>query len=170
VDRRKQRVITELGMRASRSVSTQVYSRRNSFRNRRNRLGDKNGCNSEGSVFTNWPPDALLVCDTSSPSTDKAKCVDPALYKAKICGQATSNTFVPLARDVVVFHPVHMGSLVLDIHPIPGSLNLSNELAPSSSRSLPWSFEEKDQPPSLVVNAPSSLFSIGNHTSLSPYS
>ncbi|KAJ8443711.1 hypothetical protein Cgig2_029616 [Carnegiea gigantea] len=108
-----QRVITELGMRASRSVSTHVYSRRNSFRNRRNRLRDSNGCNSEGSVCTNWPLDALLVYDTSSPSTDKAKCVDPALYKAKICGQAASNTFVPLARDVVVSHQVHMGSLDL---------------------------------------------------------
>ncbi|KAJ8429533.1 hypothetical protein Cgig2_025719 [Carnegiea gigantea] len=111
VDRGKQRVITELGMRASKSVSTQVYSRRNSFGNRRNRLQASNGCSSEGSVYTNWPPDALLVCDTSSPSTDEAKCVDPALYEAKICGQAASNTFVPLARDVVVSHQVHRDSL-----------------------------------------------------------
>ncbi|KAJ8452385.1 hypothetical protein Cgig2_006190 [Carnegiea gigantea] len=40
VDRGKQRVITELGMRASRSVSTQVCFRCNSFGNRRNRLID----------------------------------------------------------------------------------------------------------------------------------
>ncbi|KAJ8426253.1 hypothetical protein Cgig2_013555 [Carnegiea gigantea] len=107
VDRGKQRVITELGMRASKSVSTQVYSRRNSFRNRRNRVRESNGCSSEGSVYKIWPPDALLVCDTSSPSTDEAKGVDPALYEAKICGQATSNSFVPLARDDVVSHQIH---------------------------------------------------------------
>ncbi|KAJ8423540.1 hypothetical protein Cgig2_024257 [Carnegiea gigantea] len=112
VDRGKRRVITELGMRASRLVSTQVYSRCNSFGNRRNRLRDSNGCSSEGSVCTNWPPDALLVCDTSSPSTDEAKCVDSALYDAKIGGQAVSNIFVPLARDAVVSHQVHRGSLV----------------------------------------------------------
>ena len=79
VDRGKQRVITELGMRASRSVSTQVYSRHNSFGNKRNRVHDSNGCSSEGSVCKIWPPNALLVCDTSSPSTDEAKGVDPAL-------------------------------------------------------------------------------------------
>ncbi|KAJ8445033.1 hypothetical protein Cgig2_022553 [Carnegiea gigantea] len=109
VDRGKQRVITELGMRAPRSVSIQVYSRRNSSGNRRNMLRDSNRCSSEGGVCTNWPPDALLVCDTSSPSTDEAKCVDLALYEAKICGQAASNTFVPLARDAVVSHQVHKG-------------------------------------------------------------
>jgi len=156
-------------MRASRYLSTQVYSQRNSFGNRRNRLLDYNGCSSEGSVCTNWPLDALLVCDTSFPLTDEAKCVDPALYEAKICGQAASNTFVLLARDAVVSYQVHRGSLVLDIHPILDPLNLSNELAPSSCRSLPWLFEEKDQAPSLVVNAPSSLFSMGNHTSPSPH-
>ncbi|KAJ8445690.1 hypothetical protein Cgig2_026017 [Carnegiea gigantea] len=151
VDREKQRVSTELGMRASRSVSTQVYARRNSFGNRRNRLRDSNGCSSEGSGGTNWPPDALLVCDTSCPWTDEANCVDPALCEAKICGHAASNIFVPLARDAVVSHQVHRGSLVLDTHSIPDSLNLSNELAPSSSRSLPWLFQEKDKPPSLVA-------------------
>jgi len=57
----------------------------------------------------------------------------------------------------------------LDTHPIPDSLNCSNKLAPSSSRSFPWFFQEKDKPPSLVVNATSSLFSLGNHTSLSPH-
>jgi len=137
VDRGKQRVITELGIRASRSVSTQVYSRCNSFGNRRNRVRESNGCNSVGSVCKIWPPDALLVFD-SSPSTDEAKGVDPALYEAKICGQATSNSFVPLARDDVVSHQIHRGSLLLDFHPFPDSLNLTNELAPSSSRSLPW--------------------------------
>ncbi|KAJ8439280.1 hypothetical protein Cgig2_016828 [Carnegiea gigantea] len=76
VDRGKQRVITELGMRASRSVSTQVYSRRNSFGNRRMGVAVR----ASRSVSTQiWPPDALLVCDTSSPSTDEAKGVDPAL-------------------------------------------------------------------------------------------
>jgi len=71
-----------------------------------------------------------------------------------------------LARDAEVSHQVHRGSLVLDFHPISDSLNLSNKLAPSSSMSLPWLFEEKDQSPSLVVNAPSSLFSMGNQSSL----
>ena len=121
VDRGKQRFITELGMRASRSVSTQVYCRRNSFGNRRNRVRESNGCSSEGSVCKIWPLDALLVCDTRSPSTDEAKGVDPALYEAKICGQATSNSFVPLARDGVVSHQVHRGSLLLDFHPLPDS-------------------------------------------------
>ncbi|KAJ8426869.1 hypothetical protein Cgig2_016087 [Carnegiea gigantea] len=63
-------------------------------------------------------PDALLVCDTSSSSTDEAKCVDPALYEARICGQAASNWFAPSAKDAVVSHQVPRGSLVLDIHPI----------------------------------------------------
>ena len=144
VDRGKQRVFKEPGMRASGVVTTQVYVRSNNVGNRRNRLGDSNGCSSEGNSCTNWPPDALLVCVKSSPSSDEAKCVDPPLYEAKICGQAASNTFVPLARDAAVSHQVHRGSLVLDSHPIPDSLNLSNELAPSSSRSLPGLFEEKD--------------------------
>ena len=48
-------------------------------------------------------------------------------------------------------------------------MNHSNELATSTS-SLPWLFEEKDQATSLLVNAPSSVFSMGNHASLSPYS
>jgi len=61
VDRGKQRVIIELGMRAFRSVSTQVYSRCNSFGNRRNRVRESNGCSSEGSICKIWPPDALLV-------------------------------------------------------------------------------------------------------------
>ena len=74
-----------------------------------------------------------------------------------------------MAKDDVVPHQVHRGSLVLDIHPLPDSLNLTNELAPSSSRSVPWLYEEKDQAHSLVVNAPSSLFTIGNHSSLSPH-
>jgi len=102
VGRAKQRIITKLGMRASRSISTQVYARRNSYGNRRNRVRDSNECSNEGSGGTNWPPDALLVCDASFPSTDEANCVDPALYEAKICGQAASNTFVPLTRDVAV--------------------------------------------------------------------
>ncbi|KAJ8420891.1 LOW QUALITY PROTEIN: hypothetical protein Cgig2_016234 [Carnegiea gigantea] len=121
VDRGKQRVVTELGIRASRSVTTQVYSQRNSFGNRRNRVRETNRSSSEGSVCADWPPDALLVRDASSPSTDEAKWVDPALFEAKICVQASSNAFVPLARDVVVSHQVHMGSLVMDIHPISDS-------------------------------------------------
>ncbi|KAJ8421305.1 hypothetical protein Cgig2_026689 [Carnegiea gigantea] len=58
------------------------------------------------SVCANWPPDALLVCDTSSPLSDEAKSFDPALYEA-IYGQASNNTFVPLARDAVVSHQIH---------------------------------------------------------------
>ena len=54
--------------------------------------------------------------------------------------------------------------MVLDIHPASASFNLSNELAASSSMNLPWFFEEKDQPPSLVANALSSLFSMGNQS------
>jgi len=34
---------------------------------------------------------------------------------------------------------------------------------------VPWLYEKKDQAHSLVVNAPSSLFTIANHTSLSPH-
>ncbi|KAJ8439616.1 LOW QUALITY PROTEIN: hypothetical protein Cgig2_020992 [Carnegiea gigantea] len=62
-DRGKQRVVTELGIRASSSVSTQVYSQRNSFENKRNRVHESNGSSSEGivSVCANWPSDALLL-------------------------------------------------------------------------------------------------------------
>jgi len=59
--------------------------------------------------------------------------------------------------------------MVLDIHPTSASFNLSNELAASSSMSLLWFFEEKDQSPSVVVNAPSSLFSMGNQSTLSAH-
>ena len=71
-----------------------------------------------------------------------------------------------MARDVAVSHVVHRGSVVLDIHPTSPSLNLSNELAASSSMSLPWFFEEKDLSPSSVVNALSSLLCIGNQSTL----
>jgi len=92
-------------------VSTQVYSRRNSFGNRRKRLRESKGSSSEGrvSIRANWPPDALFVCETSSPSSDEAKSLHPALFEAKICGQAFSNTIVSLARDAVVSHQVGFG-------------------------------------------------------------
>jgi len=94
MDRGKQRDITELGLRASSSVSTQVYSRRNSFKYRRNRVRERKGSSSEGrvSVCANWPPDALFVRETGSHSSDEAKSFDPALFEAQICGQAFSNT------------------------------------------------------------------------------
>ena len=95
----------------------------------------------------------LSVLDTSSPSSNEANSFDPALFEANICGQVSSNTFVSLGRDVVLSHQVHKGSAILDIHPISDSLNLSNVLVASSSISLPWFFEKKDQPPSLVGNA-----------------
>lgn len=167
MDRGKERVVTELEMRASSSVNTQVYSRRISLGNGRNRVHESKGSTSEGSTY--WSPDVLLVHDAGSPSADEAKRVDPALYEAKICGQAASNSFVPVARDAAVSHQAHRDSLVLDTHPRSDSLKLSNEMVPSSSSSLPWLFEEKDQSRSCVVNAPFSLFSMGNQTSLSKH-
>ncbi|KAJ8435559.1 hypothetical protein Cgig2_015414 [Carnegiea gigantea] len=88
VDRGKQRVVTELGMRASSSVSAQVYSQRNNFRNRRNRVRESKGSSNEGtvSICANWPPNALFVVDTSSPSSDKANSFNPAQFEANICG------------------------------------------------------------------------------------
>ena len=73
------------------------------------------------------------MLDTSSPSSNKANSFDPALFEVKIYGQAFSNTFVSLGTDVVLSHQVHRGSVILDIHPISDSLNLSNKLAASSS-------------------------------------
>ncbi|KAJ8435304.1 hypothetical protein Cgig2_026396 [Carnegiea gigantea] len=73
-------------LRASSLVSTQVYSRRNNFGNRRNRVHESKGSNSEGrvSICANWPPDSLFVHETSSPSSDEAKSLHPALVEAKI--------------------------------------------------------------------------------------
>ena len=100
VDRTKQRVAIEHVMRASSSVSTQVYSRRNSFRNRRNRVHETNRSSSGDrvSVCANWPPDALFMLDTSSPFSNEATSFDPALFEANICGQASSNISVSSAR------------------------------------------------------------------------
>jgi len=124
---------------------------------------ESKGSSSKGrvSVCANWPPDALFVREADSPLLDEAKSLDHALFEAKICGQAFSNTSGSLARDAVVSHQVHKGSVVLDIHPLSDPFNLSNELLPSASVSLPWFFEEKDQTPSLVVNTLSTLFSMG---------
>jgi len=47
---------------------------------------ESNGSSGKGCACANWPPDALLVRDTSSSSTNEAKCVDPALFEAKIRG------------------------------------------------------------------------------------
>ncbi|KAJ8422280.1 hypothetical protein Cgig2_009282 [Carnegiea gigantea] len=109
MDHGKQRVVTELGLGACSSVSTQVHFQRNSLRNRRNRVRESKG--SKVSVCANWPPDALFVRETSSPSSDEAKSFDSALFEAKICSQAFSNTIVYWARNAVVFHQVHRGSV-----------------------------------------------------------
>ncbi|KAJ8434740.1 hypothetical protein Cgig2_001943 [Carnegiea gigantea] len=69
VDRERRRDITKSNGRAPRSVNTQFYSRQRSFRNRVRVSGR---FSSEGGVLTNWPPDALLVLDTSSPYLDCA--------------------------------------------------------------------------------------------------
>ena len=78
--------------------------------------------------------------EADSPLLDEAKSLDHALFEAKICGQAFSNTSGSLARDAVVSHQVHKGSVVLDIHPILDPLNLFNEQPPSPSVSLPCFF------------------------------
>ena len=94
LNRGKQRVVTELGLKASSSVSTQVYSPCNSVGNTRNRVHESKGSNNESrvSVCANWPPDALFQSETDFPSSDEAKSFDPALFEAQICGQAFSNT------------------------------------------------------------------------------
>ena len=117
-------------------------------------MHESNGSSSEGKVSLSeyWPRDAAIVLDTSSPSNE-ATSFGPALFEANICSHVSSNILVSLARDVVVSQEDCRGSVVLDIHPTSASFNLSNEVAASSSTSLPWFFEEKDQTPSLVVNA-----------------
>ena len=89
-------------------------------------MRESKGSSSEGrvSVCANWPPDALFVRVTDSPTSNEAKSFDPALFEAKICGQAFSNTSGSLARDAVVSHQVHRGSVVLDIHPLSDPLNV----------------------------------------------
>lgn len=107
MDRGKKRVVTELGLRASSSVSTHVYSGRNHVGNRRYRVLESKGSSSEGrvSVCANWPPNALFVREIGS-SLDEAKSFDPALFEAKICGLAFSNSSGSLTRDAVVSHQV----------------------------------------------------------------
>ncbi|KAJ8450026.1 hypothetical protein Cgig2_029388 [Carnegiea gigantea] len=109
MDRGKQRIVTDLGLRVSSSASTHVYTWCNSFGNKRNRVRESKGSSSEGrvAVCANWPPDALFVRETSSSSSDEAQIFDPTL-----------NTIVSWTRDVVVSHQAHRGSVVLDIHPI----------------------------------------------------
>ncbi|KAJ8432672.1 hypothetical protein Cgig2_033998 [Carnegiea gigantea] len=130
MDRGKQKVITELGLRASSSVSTQGCS-----------------CESRVSVYANWPPDALFVHDTYSALSDEGKSFDLTLFEAKIYGHAFSNTSGSLTRDVIVSHQVHRGSVVLDIHPISDPLNLSNEQPPSPSlKQLPFPYLDRYKP------------------------
>ncbi|KAJ8440121.1 hypothetical protein Cgig2_003446 [Carnegiea gigantea] len=97
--RGKQRVVTEPS-----SVSTQVYPRRNSVGNTRNRVHENKESSSEGrvSVCANWPPDALFVRETNSPTLDEAKSSDPALFEAKICGQDFSNTSGGNSFNVII--------------------------------------------------------------------
>lgn len=61
------------------------------------------------------------------------------------------------------------GSAILDVHPTSASFTHSNDLATSSSLSLPWFFEENDQFPSMMVNSSSSLFSRGKQSALTTH-
>ena len=130
-------------------------------------MRESKGSSREGrvSVFANWPIDTLFVHETGSPSSVEAQSFHPALFEAKICGQDFSNTSGSLARDAAVSQQVHKGSVVLNIHSISDPSNLSNGLPPSPSVSLLWFFDV-DQTPSLVANAPSSLFSMDNQLTL----
>ena len=47
--------------------------------------------------------------------------------------------------------------------------NISNQLAASSSLSLPWLFEEIDQPTALKFHSSSSFFSLGNQSPLAAH-
>ncbi|KAJ8445788.1 hypothetical protein Cgig2_027869 [Carnegiea gigantea] len=159
MDRGKQRVVTELGLRASSSVGTQVYSRRSSVGNTRNRVRESKGSSSEGrvSVCANWPPDALLVRETDSPSSDEAKSFDHALFEVKICGQAFSNTSGSLVRDAIVSHQVHRGSVAKEkqIQRIRGIFHrhLSVPLNDMNSTLLAYKSWEAEQGNDLDVNS-----------------
>ncbi|KAJ8421541.1 hypothetical protein Cgig2_017997 [Carnegiea gigantea] len=95
VDRGKQKVVTELGMRAS---SAALKFTPDATISRIEGIGCVRVIGLPvrvGSLSVQIGLQThLFVLDTSSPSSDEANSFDPALFEANIYGQASSNTFV----------------------------------------------------------------------------